>query len=87
MWHWFCGVQVEAWVETVAPGGGTPIHRHDLEEIFIIQKGAGTVYIAPPSDNNFPGEPVATPFSANSTFSIPPNAVHQVTIIECLFNS
>jgi len=70
--------QVEAWVETVAPGSGTPIHRHDCEEIFIVLKGGGTLYIAPPSDNPFPGEPVATPFSANSTFSIPVNSVHQM---------
>jgi len=70
--------EVEAWEETVGPGAGTPIHRHDCEEILVILKGGGTVYIAPPSDNKFPGEPVATPFSANSTFSLPVNSVHQV---------
>ncbi|KAG0559456.1 hypothetical protein KC19_10G106300 [Ceratodon purpureus] len=72
--------EVEAWVETIIPGRGTPIHRHELEEIFIVLKGSGTVYIAPgpESDKNFPGEPEAIPFSSNSTFSIPWNAVHQV---------
>ena len=59
------------------PGSGTPIHRHDCEEIFIIVNGGGTVYIAPESDN-FRGEPVATLLSANSTFVVPVNAVHQV---------
>ncbi len=63
---------------TFGPGASTPIHRHDYEEIFIVLKGGGTVYIAPPSNNQFPGEPVAIPVSANSTFSIPVNAVHQV---------
>lgn len=71
-------MQVEAWVETITPGSGTPIHRHDCEEIFIIVKGGGTAYIAPESDKKFPGEPVATPFSANSTFTIPVNSVHRV---------
>ena len=77
----YCCLQVEAWRETIAPGGHMPIHRHELEEIFIILKGGGTVYVAPgpgQSENNFPGEPEATPFSSNSTISIPWNSAHQV---------
>jgi hypothetical protein len=39
-------------------------------------KGGGTTYLSPESNNNFPGEPVATPFSTNFTFTIPVNSVH-----------
>ena len=65
-------------METLVPGSGTPIHCHDCKEIFIIVNGGGAVYIAPESNNSFPREPVATLFSANSTFVIPVNVVHQV---------
>jgi mannose-6-phosphate isomerase-like protein (cupin superfamily) len=63
-------------VETLTPGHGTPIHRHELEEIFIIVKGSGTVYVAPESKKKFPREPEAFPFASNSTFSVPFNLVH-----------
>ena len=64
----------------MAPGVGTVLHRHAIEEIYIVAKGGGMLYLAPgpESENKFPGEPEAFPFSANSSFSIPVNAVHQV---------
>ena len=65
-------------METLVSGSGTPIYRHDCEEIFIIVNGGGTVYIASESNNSFPGELVAMLFSANSTFVVPANAVHQL---------
>lgn len=30
---------LEVWVETIAPGAGTPVHRHDCEEVFVILTG------------------------------------------------
>jgi mannose-6-phosphate isomerase-like protein (cupin superfamily) len=65
-------------VQTLTPGCRTPIHRLELEEIFITVKGSGTVYVAPKLKKFFPGEPEAFPFASNSTFSVPFNSVHQV---------
>ena len=40
-------LQVEAWLQTFAPGGRTPIHRHDCEELFVVLHGCGSLFIAP----------------------------------------
>lgn len=80
-----CGyVQVEVWMQTIAPGNGTLIHRHDMEEVLVIVKGHGTVQIAPKLANNHPGEPVAYAFGPNSTFIVPVNARHQVSVLVLL---
>ncbi|KAL9168578.1 hypothetical protein ABFS82_04G023800 [Erythranthe guttata] len=70
--------QVEIWLETVAPGGGTPIHRHSCEEVFVVLKGSGTLYLASNSHLKYPGTPQEFPIFANSTFHIPVNDVHRV---------
>ncbi|XP_051132243.1 auxin-binding protein T85-like [Andrographis paniculata] len=70
--------EIEVWLETVAPGGHTPVHRHDCEEIFVVVKGSGTLYLASTTGSEFPGSPKEFPFSTNSTFHVPQNDAHQV---------
>ncbi|KAK8718051.1 hypothetical protein V6N13_045299 [Hibiscus sabdariffa] len=69
--------EVEAWLETFAPGSRTPIHRHSCEEVFVVLKGSGTLYLAS-SAHKSPGKPEEHFISPNSTFHIPVNDVHQV---------
>jgi predicted metal-dependent enzyme (double-stranded beta helix superfamily) len=73
-------MQVEMWLETLAPGHGSPIHRHDCEEILVMLKGSGTVFCSPKSDKSIPEVPKAFPVSANTTVRVFPNYVHQVRI-------
>ncbi|KAK4418231.1 Auxin-binding protein T85 [Sesamum alatum] len=72
--------EVEVWFTTVAPGVGTPIHRHSSEEVFVILKGSGTLYIGSSanSDQDHPGTPQEYPVFANSTFHVAGGVVHQV---------
>ncbi|KAM1278990.1 hypothetical protein ACFX13_031924 [Malus domestica] len=70
--------EVEVWLQTFAPGSGTPIHRHSCEEVFVVLKGSGTLYLAPSLHGKFPGKPQEFSIFANSTFHIPVNDVHQV---------
>ncbi|PPE01310.1 hypothetical protein GOBAR_AA35989 [Gossypium barbadense] len=37
--------EVEVWLQTFAPGSRTPIHRHSCEEVFVVLKGSGTLYL------------------------------------------
>nr|CAA62956.1 auxin-binding protein [Fragaria x ananassa] len=70
--------EVEVWLQTLSPGSGTPIHRHSCEEVFVVLKGSGTVYLAPNSHEKYPGKPQEFSIFANSTFQIPVNDVHQI---------
>ncbi|XP_059660538.1 auxin-binding protein T85 [Cornus florida] len=70
--------EVEVWLQTFAPGSRTPIHRHSCEEVFIVLKGSGTLYIASDSHSKHPGKIQELPIFPNSTFHIPVNDVHQV---------
>ena len=58
----------EMWMQTIAPGGGTPVHRHNCEEAIVILRGSGQVTI----------EGVTTEFGPNSTLRIPVDAIHQI---------
>ncbi|KAH0908316.1 hypothetical protein HID58_031637 [Brassica napus] len=58
-------------------GSGTPIHRHSCEEVFVVLKGSGTLYLAE-THGSFPGKPIEFPVFANSTIHIPINDAHQV---------
>ncbi|XP_039043029.1 auxin-binding protein T85-like [Hibiscus syriacus] len=69
--------EVEVWLQTFAPGSRTPIHRHSCEEVFVVLKGSGTLYLAS-SSHKSPGKPEEHFISLNSTFHIPVNDVHQV---------
>eukprot|EP00850_Spirogloea_muscicola_P012439 SM000080S22954 [mRNA] locus=s80:303506:305420:- [translate_table: standard] len=73
--------EVEIWLQAFAPGplSATPIHRHDCEEVFVTMGGAGTLYMAHGGlQSPSPGKPAHYEIFANSTFTIPPNFVHQV---------
>lgn len=59
---------LEMWMQTIAPGSGTPIHRHACEEAIAILRGAGQCTI----------NGVTTDFGPNSTLQIPADAIHQI---------
>ncbi|WJX20020.1 actin binding protein [Trifolium repens] len=70
--------EVEVWLQTFSLGTRTPIHRHSCEEVFVVLKGSGTLYIASNSDGKYPGKPEEHFIFPNSTFHIPVNDVHQL---------
>ncbi|KAG0607010.1 hypothetical protein M758_9G185500 [Ceratodon purpureus] len=70
--------EIEVWIQTIAPHGRSPIHRHACEEVVIILKGYGTFYLSDGHDPDVPGKPKEIPIYPNSTFSVPVNSVHQV---------
>lgn len=70
--------EVEVWLQTFAPGSHTPIHRHSCEEVFLVLKGSGTLYLASNSHPKYPGDPQEFPIFSNSTFHIPVNDAHQI---------
>ncbi|KAL4588187.1 hypothetical protein LXL04_001069 [Taraxacum kok-saghyz] len=70
--------EVEIWLQTFAPGTHTPIHRHSCEEVFIVLKGSGTLYLSSNSHSKSPGKPEEFSVSSNTTFYIPVNDVHQL---------
>jgi quercetin dioxygenase-like cupin family protein len=59
---------MEVWMQTMAPGAVTPVHRHACEEVVVILSGAGEVTI----------DGATAPFCANTTLVVPPDAVHQI---------
>ncbi|MCM8594737.1 cupin domain-containing protein [Accumulibacter sp.] len=60
--------QLTLWRQSVAPGGATPPHRHDCEEIVICLAGSGELHIA--------GE--VHRFAAGETIAVPRDALHQI---------
>ncbi|XP_042474902.1 auxin-binding protein T85 isoform X2 [Macadamia integrifolia] len=70
--------EVEVWLQTFAPGSVTSIHRHSCEEVFIVLKGSGTLYLAASSHEKYPGKPQEYHIFPNSTFHIPVNDAHQI---------
>ncbi|XP_014622830.1 auxin-binding protein T92 isoform X2 [Glycine soja] len=70
--------EVEVWLQTFSPGTHTPIHRHSCEEVFIVLKGSGTLYLASDSHGRYPGKPQEHFIFPNSTFHIPVNDAHQL---------
>ncbi|KAL5701604.1 actin binding protein [Ranunculus cassubicifolius] len=70
--------EIEVWLQTFAPGSKTPIHRHSCEEVFIVLKGSGTLFLASDSHGQIPGKPQEYPIHSNSTFQIPVNDCHQI---------
>ncbi len=59
---------MEVWLQTIEPGGRTPLHCHDCEEVIVAVRGSGRVTIA--------GETID--FGHNSTLIFPPNVVHEI---------
>ena len=59
---------MEVWMQTIAPGAGTPVHRHDCEEVIVVLSGAGECTVA--------GKTIS--FGPRSTLILEPDAVHQI---------
>lgn len=59
---------MEVWKQTIAPGAGTPVHRHACEEVIVVLKGSGRCVIA--------GQPCD--FGPDSTLIIPHDVIHQI---------
>jgi len=59
---------VEVWRQTIAPHTGTPMHRHDCEEVIVILSGRARLTV----------NGVVSEFGADSTIIVPRNAVHQL---------
>ncbi len=59
---------METWMQTILPGGTTPVHRHACEEVIVILQGSGRVTI----------EGQDSEFGPNTTLIIPSDVVHQL---------
>jgi quercetin dioxygenase-like cupin family protein len=60
---------LEVWMQTIAPGSGTPVHAHDCEEVIVVLRGSGECEI----------EGAVETFGPGSTLIVPRGAVHRVT--------
>ena len=56
------------WQQSIAPGGATPPHRHDCEEVVLIRTGSGELHI----------DGKAHRFGPDTTLVVPRNAPHQI---------
>lgn len=59
---------LSVWRQSIAPGGATPPHRHDCEEVVLCTGGEGELHVAGRVER----------FSANMTIVIPPHVDHQI---------
>jgi len=59
---------MEVWLQTMAPGAATPVHRHACEEVILVLSGSGTCTVG--------NETLA--FGSNSTLILEPDVVHQI---------
>lgn len=59
---------MEVWLQTMAPGAATPVHRHACEEVVLVLSGSGTCTV---------GDKIFT-FGPNSTLVLEPDVVHQI---------
>jgi mannose-6-phosphate isomerase-like protein (cupin superfamily) len=64
--HGLQGLSV--WTQILEAGSATPPHRHDCEEVLLCSGGRGELRIGERS----------LPFGADSTVTIPRNALHQI---------
>lgn len=60
--------KLSVWRNRIAPGGATPPHRHDCEEVVLIISGRGTLHI----DGGTYG------FGPDSTLVVPPDVPHMI---------
>lgn len=60
--------QLSVWRQTVAPGGATPPHSHDCDEVVLCQAGRGEVHI----------DGTAHRFGPDSTIVLPKGLQHQI---------
>jgi len=59
---------MEVWVQTLAPGAATPVHRHACEEVIVVLTGSGECAV----HGN------TTSFGPGTTLIVEPDAVHQI---------
>lgn len=59
---------LSVWKQRIAPGGATPPHRHDCEEVVLIESGDGVLHI----------EDRSIRFGANTTLVVPRDVVHRI---------
>ncbi len=60
---------LEVWMQTIAPGAGTPVHRHDCEEVVVVLSGSGECEI----------DGAIEAFGPGSTLVVPRGAIHRIT--------
>lgn len=56
------------WRQTIAPGGATPPHRHDCDEVVLVLSGSGEVHL----------DGRVIPFGPDFTLAVPRNVPHQI---------
>jgi len=61
--------RMEVWMQTIASGAATPVHRHNCEEALVILKGSGNLELD--------GKTLS--FGPNSTLIVPLDAVHKIS--------
>ena len=59
---------MEVWLQTIAPGAATPVHRHACEEVILVLSGSGTCTV---------GNTTST-FGPDSTLILEADVVHQI---------
>jgi quercetin dioxygenase-like cupin family protein len=59
---------MEVWLQVLAPGAATPVHRHACEEVILVLSGSGTCTVA--------GETIT--FGPDSTLVLEPDVVHRI---------
>lgn len=59
---------LSVWRQSIAPGAGTPPHRHDCEEVVLILSGCGELHM----DGD------AQRFGPDTTLTVPQNTPHQI---------
>ena len=60
--------QLSVWRQTVAPGAATPPHRHECEEVVLVESGRGRLHVG---DG-------CVQFGPDSTLVLPAGRVHQI---------
>jgi quercetin dioxygenase-like cupin family protein len=60
--------KLEVWMQTIASGAETPLHRHDCEEVIVVLRGSGVCQISG----------ITHSFGPNSTLIVPPDVVHKI---------
>ena len=60
--------KLSVWQQTIAPGGATPRHFHDCEEVVLVAAGTGAIHVLNGSHA----------FAAGTTLVIPPLEEHQI---------
>jgi len=60
--------RLSVWRQTIDGGAATPPHRHDCEEVVMVESGAGELHIAGGVHR----------FGPNTTLVIPANVDHQI---------